>query len=183
MTFSTGCFPPTPKFLPYLQAYLTKCSGPKASSAREKKFATVSLRRLAKIASIGPRTRPPSVSEIEATKVYFDAFLFSLFIILMIIYQMHRKVPITIYLPTGRAVTLRVESTSTASIMCKRMCKRLHLDSSAKWAFFETYNELGISPSPSPLFFCSDMRQFQNVNCSQKSSCQILCTSGNCIYR
>ena len=68
MTFCTGCFPPSEKFLPYLQAYLTKCAGPKAS-IRERKFAVVSQRRLAKIASIGSRTRPLSVSEIEATKV------------------------------------------------------------------------------------------------------------------
>lgn len=122
MTFCTGCFAPTSAFLPYLAAYLMKSSGSK-SSTRERKFAMASHRRLCKINAIGPRTRPPSVSEIEAVRV-------------------HRKIPVIIYLPSGRAITMRVESTTTAAVMCKRMCKRLHLDITAKWAFFETYNDL-----------------------------------------
>lgn len=73
MAFCTGCFAPSQSFLPYLAAYLTKCSGTK-SSTRERKFALTCHRRLSKIASIGPRSRALSVSEIEAVKVLFLSF-------------------------------------------------------------------------------------------------------------
>jgi hypothetical protein len=56
--------------------------------------------------------------------------------------KVQRRVVITVYLPTGRAISVRVESTSSAQAMCKRLCKRLHLDPAAKWAFYESYNEL-----------------------------------------
>ncbi len=56
---------------------------------------------------------------------------------------MHRRVSVPVYLPTGRMLTLRLESTSNAHAICRQLCKRLHLDLKAQWAIYETYNDLG----------------------------------------